>query len=65
MKHCKLSHGHDDQSDTSISDIVEVKEMDEIVIHDHIKTRWINLYPLYDNEDGSDLQLLCSHLCIA
>ena len=34
--------------------------MNDIPIHDYIKTRWIDIYPQDDTGDDSDLQLLCS-----
>ena len=39
---------------------------DEIVGHDYIKTKWIDLYPQDDTEDNSNLQVLCSslHICM-
>ena len=47
------------QSWTTISDTVETKEMDDISVHDQIKTNWIDLYLQYDTGDDSDLQILC------
>ena len=38
--------------------------MNDILIYDYIKTRWIDLYPQDDTGDASDLQLLCSSLHI-
>ena len=38
--------------------------MNDIPIHDYIKTRWIDIYPQDDTRDDSDLQLLCSSLLI-
>ena len=61
---CLQSHGYYDQSDTSISKIVEVKETNEIAVHDHIKTRWINFYPSDSTGDDFDLHLSCSSLYI-
>ena len=62
---CRLNCGHHGKADTSISDIVEMKEMNDIVVHDHIKTRWLDLYPQYDSVDDSGLQHLHSslHIC--
>ena len=40
-KLCRLNHGFHGEEDTSISDIVEIKEMDNIAVQGHIKTRWI------------------------
>ena len=56
--------GHYGQPDTFISDFVEMKETYDIVVHNHIKIRWIDFYPPNDIGDDSDLQLLCSTLQI-
>ena len=55
---------HHCKADCLISDIVEMKEMNVIPIHDYIKRKWIDLYTQDDTGDDSDLQLLCSILCI-
>ena len=47
-KLCRHNDGHHSKADTSISDIVEMKEMDEIPLQEHIETRWIDLYPQDD-----------------
>ena len=39
------NHGYHDKDDRSISDIVEMMEMENIAIQDYVKTRWIDLYP--------------------
>ena len=41
-----------------------MKEMDEIVVHDHIKERYIDHYPPNITRDDSVLQLLFSSLHI-
>ena len=51
-KLCCHNHGHNGKADSLISNIVEMKE---IIIHDKIKTSWIDLYPQDDTGDGSDL----------
>ena len=45
------NHGHHGKADSSISDIVVMEKKDEIVVHDYIKTRWINHYPEDDTGD--------------
>ena len=61
---CSHNHGYHGKVDSLISDIVEKKEMKDILFHDYIETRWIDLYPQDDTGFDSDLQLLCSCLYI-
>ena len=65
-KLCSHNKGCPGKADSVISDIVEMKEMDDISIDCHIKTRWVDLYPQNDTRDDSDLQLLCFslHICM-
>ena len=65
-KLCRHNHGHHGTASSLISEIVEMKEMNDISIHDCIKTRWTDLYPQDDTEDDSDLHLLYSslHICM-
>ena len=56
-KLCRHIHGHHGQAATSISVIVQMKVTGEIAVHDHIKTRCIDLN---HTGDDSDLQFLCS-----
>ena len=58
------NHGHHGEDDSLMSDFVEMMEMYDILIHDNIKTRYIDLYPQDDIGDVSDLQLLYSSLLI-
>ena len=55
--------GHHSKDDSLFFDIVEMKEMYDILIQDYIKVRWIDFYPQDDTGDDSDLQILSSH-CI-
>ena len=52
---CRHNHEHHGKEDSLISDIVVIEKMDEIVVHDCIKTKWIYLYPQDDTGDDSDL----------
>ena len=65
-KLCRQNHRHHGKADSLISHILEMKEMNDIPIHNYIKTRCIYLYPQDDTGDDSDLQLLCSslHICM-
>ena len=54
-KLCRCNHGHQGKVDTFIANIVEMKEIDNIAVHDHTKTRCINLYPQDDTGDDSDV----------
>ena len=65
-KLCRHKHGHHNKADSSIADIVVMKKKDEIIVHDHKKTSWIDLYPQDSNGDDSDLQLSHSslHICM-
>ena len=49
-----------------IFDIVEMREMDDILVQECMKTRWMDLYPQDDTGNDSDLQLLWSslHVCM-
>ena len=39
-----------------------MKKIDAIMVHDYVKTRWIDWYQQHDTGDDSDLQLLCSSI---
>ena len=54
-KLCRHNNGHHGENDGSISDIVEMIEVNNVPIQDYIKTRWIDLYPQGDTGDDSDL----------
>ena len=67
MKDWKLlkhNHGHHDKADSLIMDIIVMEKKDKVAVHDHIKTRWIDLYAQDDTRDDSDHHILCSSLCI-
>ena len=65
-KLCRHNHKHGSKADSLISDIVVMEKKDEIVVHDHIETKQIDLYLQDDTGDDSDLQLFCStlHICM-
>ena len=42
-KLCRHNHGYHGKADTSITDIVEVKEMYDIAVQDHTRKRLIDL----------------------
>ena len=65
-KLCRHNHGHHGKYDNSISDIVDMMEMNDIPIHYYKKTRGVDLCPQDDTGDDSDLHLLCSslHICM-
>ena len=44
--------------DKTMSIIIVVKKKKNEIVDNHIKTRWINLYPQDDTGDDSDLQVL-------
>ena len=59
-KLCRHNHEHHDKEDSLISDIVKMKEVNDVLIPYYIKTGWIDLYSQDETRDDSDHQLLCS-----
>ena len=45
QKLCRHNNGHHGKGDSLIFEIVEIKEMNDVSIHDCMKMRWIDLYP--------------------
>ena len=42
-KLCRHNHGNHGKADSLISEFVKMMEMKDILIHDYIKARWIDL----------------------
>ena len=55
-KLCRHNHEHHGKTDNSTFDIMEMKELDDFLMYDHIKKWWIDLYPQDDTGDDSGLQ---------